>query len=51
MADEFHLHGYDIKADLTPGVGGAVNVTASIPGKFDIELEDSGLTLGNLEVR
>lgn len=50
-ADEVHLHGYDIRAAASPGVDATLDVTTNIPGKFELELEDSGLKLGELEVR
>jgi len=51
VTDEAHLHGYDIRADIAPGSDGVLDVTADIPGVFEFELEDSGLRLGELEVR
>ncbi|MGH9181384.1 MAG: hypothetical protein ACRDY5_06680 [Acidimicrobiales bacterium] len=49
--DEVHLHGYDIHADVGPGTDATIELTTAIPGKFEIELEDSKLRLGELRVR
>jgi hypothetical protein len=49
-ADEAHLHGYDLYADLEPGVPAEIVFAASIPGVFELELEGSGLLLAEIEV-
>ena len=51
VADHAHLHGYDLMADVAPGKPGRISFTATIPGKFEIELEDRRLLLAVLEVR
>jgi hypothetical protein len=51
LADHVHLHGYDLMADVAPGSPGAIRFTADAPGRFEIELEDRGLPIGELEVR
>ncbi|MGH9118021.1 MAG: hypothetical protein ACRD0A_09150 [Acidimicrobiales bacterium] len=48
--EEAHLHGYDLTADLEPGVPAVIDFVASTPGLFLIELEDSHLLLAQLEV-
>ena len=48
--DEGHLHGYDIFVDLEPGVTGVIEFVADIPGIFELELEDSGVLLADLQV-
>ena len=50
VADEVHLHGYDIARDVTPGSPATIAFTASIPGRFEVELEDRGLPLAEIEV-
>jgi hypothetical protein len=50
VAEELHLHGYDLKRDLTPGSPVELTFTADIPGVFDIELEHSGLKVADLQV-
>ena len=51
LADHVHLHGYDLMVDVAPGSPGTINFTATAPGRFEIELEDRGLQIGDLEVR
>lgn len=50
VVDHVHLHGYDIFADVAPGAPGTIEFTADIPGIFEVELEDSGVRLVELEV-
>jgi hypothetical protein len=50
VAEEIHVHGYDLKRDLMPGVPVEVTFTADIPGVFEVELEHSGLKVAELEV-
>lgn len=49
-ADEVHLHGYDLFAELQPNVPADIVFVASIPGVFELELEESGLLLAEIEV-
>jgi hypothetical protein len=49
-SEEAHLHGYDLSADLEPGVPGVIDFVASTPGLFLLELEGSHLLLVQLEV-
>lgn len=51
LADHVHLHGYDLTADVAPGAPGTIRFTADAPGRFEIELEDRGLPIAELEVR
>jgi hypothetical protein len=50
VADQAHLHGYDVTADLTPGVPADLSFTASIPGVFEVELHHAGTVLLSLQV-
>lgn len=50
VADEGHLHGYDIFVDVQPGNTGVIDFVADIPGIFELELEGSGVLLADLEV-
>lgn len=50
LDDSVHLHGYDLLAEVTPGQPATIEFTADIPGVFEVELEDSGLKLAQLEV-
>jgi hypothetical protein len=51
LADHVHLHGYDLMVDVAPGAPGTIDFTATAPGRFEIELEDRGLPIADLEVR
>lgn len=48
-SDHVHVHGYDLFLHLTEGAGELVFI-ADIPGVFEIELEEAGVTLVRLEV-
>lgn len=49
--DEVHVHGYDIEKATEPGKPTAIELTADIPGLFEVETHESGLLLFQLEVR
>ncbi len=49
--DEVHLHGYDLTTDVAPGRQGRIVFVAKVPGRFEIELEEAGAQIGELEVR
>ena len=51
LSDHMHLHGYDLMADVGPGMPATIRFTATAPGRFEIELEDRGLEFAELEVR
>lgn len=51
LADEVHLHGYDLSAEVAPGQPATIRFEANAPGRFEIELESRGLQIGELEVR
>ena len=50
VADEVHLHGYDLSADVAAGGSAEIPFTVDTVGKFDVELEESGVQLAELEV-
>lgn len=50
VADEVHLHGYDIFVDVTPTTPATLEFVANIPGIFEVELESAGLVLLELVV-
>jgi hypothetical protein len=50
-ADEVHVHGYDLMADVAPGAPATIRFTADAPGRFEIELENTGVQIAELEVR
>jgi len=49
-ADEVHVHGYDLFADVAPDQPAEITFPADIPGVFEVELEGSGLLVVELEV-
>ncbi len=49
-ADEVHVHGYDLTADLVPGAPAELRFPATIPGVFEVELHDAGTVLLTLQV-
>ena len=50
VADEIHVHGYDLQHDLAPGQPAAFAFPASIEGVFEIELERRGRQIAELTV-
>ncbi|MGH3932363.1 MAG: hypothetical protein ACRDTF_20585 [Pseudonocardiaceae bacterium] len=50
VADEIHVHGYDLTADVPAGGTNSVSFTATIPGVFEVELEGAHLQLFELQV-
>jgi plastocyanin len=51
VADEAHLHGYDIAAELAPGKPAELTFDATIPGVFEFELHEAGTVLLTLQVQ
>jgi hypothetical protein len=51
VSDHVHLHGYDIMRDVAPGTPARLPFRATIPGRFEVELEDRGLQIAQIEVR
>ena len=51
IADEVHVHGYDLMGDVAPGQPVTIAFEATAPGRFEIELEQQGLQIAELEVR
>jgi hypothetical protein len=51
VTDHVHVHGYDLMADVAPGSPATIRFVADAPGRFEIELEDSGVQIAELEVR
>jgi hypothetical protein len=51
VADHIHLHGYDIMRDVSPGRPARLPFRATIPGRFEVELEDRRLQIAQIEVR
>jgi heme/copper-type cytochrome/quinol oxidase subunit 2 len=51
IADEVHVHGYDLMGDVAPGQPVTIVFKATAPGRFEIELEEHKLPIAELEVR
>ena len=50
VADEVHVHGYDMTAELTPDTPVALTFQADSGGVYEVELEELGETLVTLQV-
>ena len=50
VSDEVHVHGYDLMSDVAPGSPARIAFHATIPGRFEIELEDRGVQIAELTV-
>jgi len=50
VAEEVHIHGYDIAKDLEPNKEITVSFKATIEGIFEIEYEHAGEQIGELRV-
>jgi heme/copper-type cytochrome/quinol oxidase subunit 2 len=50
VADHVHVHGYDLMADVSPGHPARIRFRADVPGVFEVELEDAGRLLLELEI-
>lgn len=51
VADEVHVHGYDLKKDVAPGQPAVIEFTADVPGSFEVELEEAHRKLIDLLVQ
>ncbi|NHC13019.1 cupredoxin domain-containing protein [Motilibacter deserti] len=51
VADEMHVHGYDLEGELPAGQPGSVEFTANRTGSFEVETHESGLLLFQLLVK
>jgi hypothetical protein len=50
VSDEIHLHGYDLSADVAPGAPARLEFRATIPGRFEVELEERSRQIAEIEV-
>jgi len=50
VAEEVHVHGYDLEAAVPAGGSVDIPVDATIPGVFEVELHDAGRLLFQLRV-
>jgi hypothetical protein len=51
VVEEVHVHGPDIKRDLTPGKPARVAFTVTQPGRYEVELEHRGLQIADIQVQ
>ena len=50
VADEIHLHGYDLSRKVAAGGTARLTFTATLPGRFEVELEQRGVQIADLTV-
>jgi len=50
VADEIHVHGYDLRFDAEPGVPLTISFEADATGIFEVELEEGQLPLFEIQV-
>ena len=50
VADEVHVHGYDLTFETIPGEKTLVEFVADATGIFEVELEGSGVSVVDIEV-
>lgn len=50
VADELHVHVYDLKQEISPGSPASIEFVADKPGQIEVELEKAKLTLTRLLV-
>lgn len=50
VTDHVHLHGYDVVRDVTPGTPARMPFRATIPGRFEVELEERGVPIADITV-
>jgi hypothetical protein len=50
VGDHVHLHGYDIMRDVAAGGTARIRFRATLPGRFEVELEDRGTQIADLTV-
>ena len=49
--DEVHVHGYDVSRPVAAGGTVQLPFRATIPGRFEVELEERGVPIGELTVQ
>ncbi len=50
VADEVHLHGYDISRNVAAGGTARIRFRATVPGRFEVELEQRSVQIADLTV-
>jgi hypothetical protein len=51
VAEEVHVHGFDLAEPVGPGAPAELEFVADLPGIWEVELEGSGVELLRLEVQ
>jgi hypothetical protein len=51
VADEVHVHGYDVTGAVSPDRPAELGFDATIPGVFEVELHEAGTVLLTLQVQ
>jgi hypothetical protein len=51
VGESVHMHGYDIEKPVTPAKPVRIPLTATIPGRFELELHNPDSLLAVIEVR
>jgi hypothetical protein len=51
VSDEVHVHGYDLMQNVAAGGTARIRFRATLPGRFEVELEDRGVQLADLTVQ
>jgi hypothetical protein len=50
VADEIHIHGYDVSREVVAGGTARLAFDATIPGRFEVELESRGVQIAEITV-
>ena len=50
VADQVHVHGYDVTGEVRPDEPATIRFVADVPGVFEVELEGDERLLFQLEV-
>jgi hypothetical protein len=50
VADEIHVHGYNLMKDVAAGGTVKISLVADVPGRFEAELENHGTQIADLTV-
>jgi hypothetical protein len=50
VSDHVHLHGYNLMRDVAPGQVARLPFRATVPGRFEVELEDRMLQIADITV-
>ena len=50
VTDHVHVHGYDLMKDVSPGRRASFSFTATVEGRFEVELEERAMQIARIEV-